>query len=59
MALISLGARSIASEPAYRQYEMSIGICSWDALLIFGSSYFVEEWRTAGEARDIDRLMAG
>jgi hypothetical protein len=58
-ALIVSGKHAVTKEPAYRLHETGTESALGMLFPIFASSQFVEEFRGTGEARDIDRLIAG
>ncbi len=59
IGLDGLGAGTFAKELAYRLHETGRESALAARLLVFASSQFVEEWRTADGAGDVDRLIAG
>jgi hypothetical protein len=59
IASIASGARAITKEPPYRPHKTGTEAALVMLFPIFASAQFVEEQRTADEARDIDRLIAG
>jgi hypothetical protein len=59
VASIDSGARAITKEPAYRLHETGTQSALVMRLPDFAWSQLVKEFRRTGEARDIDRVIAG
>jgi hypothetical protein len=53
------GRVPFTEEPAYRLHDTCTKSALGTLFAVFVNPQFVEEWRTTGEARDIDRLIAG